>query len=265
MDRTDPHEPADGAGPFAALAADRDRLGRGGTAQRVADVLRDRIAEGTLPPGTRLSEEALGAVLGVSRNTLREAFRLLAHGRLVVHEVNRGVRVRVLGHDDVADIFTVRRALEGAGLRAAPRARPRQLRALVQAVAAGEAAARAGDWRAAGTADLRFHRALGGLAGSPRIDEYLSRILAELRPALLALPRPHRLHQPSPVRNRRLTDLLERGALQAAETELDGSLAESRQLLLDAMGSAGTPRAAGSAAASGIIGTPGTPGRGEAT
>ncbi|WP_051723134.1 GntR family transcriptional regulator [Streptomyces albus] len=235
MDRTNA-QAASAADPFAPLAADRDRLGRGSTAQRVADVLRDRIAEGTLPPGTRLSEEALGAALGVSRNTLREAFRLLAHGRLVVHEVNRGVRVRVLSRADVLDIFTVRRALELAGLRAAPQARPSQLSALAQAVAGGETAARAGDWRAVGTADLRFHRALGGLAGSPRIDEYLSRVLAELRPALLALPRARWLHEPPPVRNRRLTDLLERGALQLAEAELDSSLADSRQMLLDTLG-----------------------------
>ncbi len=41
------------------------------------DILRSRISEGYFPPGTRLSEDSIGGALGVSRNTLREAFRLL--------------------------------------------------------------------------------------------------------------------------------------------------------------------------------------------
>ena len=76
------------------LSAERAALGRASTAGRVAEILRSHVTEGRLPPGTRLSEEDIGAALGVSRNTLREAFRLLAHERLLVHEFNRGVFVR---------------------------------------------------------------------------------------------------------------------------------------------------------------------------
>lgn len=72
------------------LAEDRALLGRTSTAERVSDILRSRIAEGFFPPGTRLSEDSIGGALGVSRNTLREAFRLLTHERLLVHELNRG-------------------------------------------------------------------------------------------------------------------------------------------------------------------------------
>ncbi|MEU3504381.1 GntR family transcriptional regulator, partial [Streptomyces hundungensis] len=87
------------------LAEDRALLGRTSTAERVADILRTRIAEGLFPPGERLAEDAIGKALGVSRNTLREAFRLLTHERLLIHELNRGVFVRshrglpVLGGD----------------------------------------------------------------------------------------------------------------------------------------------------------------------
>jgi DNA-binding GntR family transcriptional regulator len=56
-------------------------------------LLRTHIMEGLFPPGTRLSEEVLGQALGVSRNTLREAFRLLCHERLAVHQMNRGIFV----------------------------------------------------------------------------------------------------------------------------------------------------------------------------
>lgn len=52
----------------------------------------------------------MAEALGVSRKTLREAFRLLAHERLVVHEPHRGVAVRTL---DAADIYAIRRLVAG--------------------------------------------------------------------------------------------------------------------------------------------------------
>jgi DNA-binding GntR family transcriptional regulator len=217
------------------LAADRDRLGRAGTAHLVADVLRDRIADGALPPGTRLSEQALGAALGVSRNTLREAFRTLAHGRLVVHELNRGVFVRTLGPLDVIDIYTVRRALETAGLRAAPTATPERLAALEAAVLGAEAAAAARDWAAVGTGDLRFHRALTALAASPRLDEYMHRLLAELRLAFLRMPSAHALHEPFLRRNREIADVIAIGDTAGAEIALHHYLDDAQRMILAAL------------------------------
>ncbi|MFC5724284.1 GntR family transcriptional regulator [Streptomyces gamaensis] len=205
------------------------------TAQRVADALRDRIEEGGLPPGTRLSEEALGRELGVSRNTLREAFRLLVHESLVVHELNRGVFVKTLGPADVVDIYRVRAALETAGVRAAASA-PAALTAAVGAAAdQGERAAAAGDWRGVGTADLRFHRALAALDGSPRIDRAMDRLLAELRLAFHTMPSPRRFHEPFLPRNRALATLLEHGETGRAEAELAAYLDDARELILDAM------------------------------
>ncbi|HVT67172.1 MAG TPA: GntR family transcriptional regulator, partial [Trebonia sp.] len=65
-----------------ALSRERAALTQASTAGRVTDILRTHITDGLLPPGTRLSEEAIGRALGVSRNTLREAFALLSHERL---------------------------------------------------------------------------------------------------------------------------------------------------------------------------------------
>lgn len=57
---------------------------------QVAQQLREQIVRGGLKPGERLpAETALGAMFGVSRNTAREALRLLAADKLV--ETRRGV------------------------------------------------------------------------------------------------------------------------------------------------------------------------------
>ncbi|MEV5744528.1 GntR family transcriptional regulator [Microbispora rosea] len=118
------------------LSTARPLLDRASTAELVADVLRENVIDGSLPPGTRLSEETIGNLLGVSRNTLREAFRLLSYENLLVHELHRGVFVRKLAAADVADIYAMRRILETASVRAAGAATsptwkttPRRLRA----------------------------------------------------------------------------------------------------------------------------------------
>ncbi|GAA2726198.1 MULTISPECIES: GntR family transcriptional regulator [Streptomyces] len=203
--------------------------------QRIACALRERIEGGGLPPGTRLSEEALGRELGVSRNTLREAFRLLVHDGLVVHLLNRGVFVRVLEPADVTDIYRMRAALQSAGVRAAATAPAALREAVAAAVTDAEDAARAGDWSRVATADLRFHRALAALAGSARIDAAMDRLLAELRLAFHAMPSPRHFHAPFVARNRTLATLLERGEHTAAEAELTAYLADACRLILDAL------------------------------
>ncbi len=49
----------------------------------VVDVIRDRIYEGTYPPGAPIRQEQLAAELNVSRTPLREALRMLEREGLV--------------------------------------------------------------------------------------------------------------------------------------------------------------------------------------
>ncbi|MFF7849842.1 GntR family transcriptional regulator [Streptomyces sp. NPDC007910] len=219
------------------LAEDRALLGRTSTAERVADILRARVAEGWFPPGTRLSEDGIGGALGVSRNTLREAFRLLTHERLLVHELNRGVFVRVLDPDDVADIYRTRGLVECAVVRGLGRP-PFPLDGLVAAVAAGETAARAGDWNGVSTANIHFHRALVALAGSARTDELMRGVLAELRLALHLVEDPRALHEPFLARNGEILDALRAGERGTAERLLARYLDDSRARVADACGRA---------------------------
>ncbi|MFE3071064.1 GntR family transcriptional regulator [Streptomyces sp. NPDC059247] len=209
------------------LADDREPLGRTGTAERVADVLRTRIAEGWFPPGTRLSEDALGGALGVSRNTLREAFRLLTRERLLVHELNRGVFVRVLAVEDVDDIHRTRRLVECAVVRGLGRP-PYALDGLTAAVTAGEGAAHAGAWADVSTANIHFHRELVALAGSARTDELMRGVLAELRLVFHVVGDPRPLHEPYLARNREILDALRAGDRTTAERLLARYLDDSR-------------------------------------
>lgn len=223
------------SGLAAGLEADRALLGRTSTAERVADILRDRIAEGFFPPGTRLSEDSVGGALGVSRNTLREAFRLLTHERLLVHELNRGVFVRVVTVDDLNDIYRVRRLVECATVRGLGEP-PYQVRAVETAVLAGERAARDRAWQDLSTANIRFHQAIVSLAGSPRADELMRAVLAELRLVFHVMADPRRFHAPYLVRNRQILEVLQGGDAVEAERLLASYLDDSQGQLADAYG-----------------------------
>ncbi|MFG2605509.1 GntR family transcriptional regulator [Streptomyces sp. NPDC048514] len=211
---------------LAGLADDRALLGRTSTAERVSDILRSRIADGYFPPGTRLSEDGIGGALGVSRNTLREAFRLLTHERLLVHELNRGVFVRVLSIEDVEDIYRTRSLVECAVVRGLGEP-PYPLDGLAAAVGEGDAAAVENDWKAMGTANIHFHQELVALAGSERTDELMRSVFAELRLAFHVADDPRRLHEPYLARNRQLLQALRAGDRTTAERLLETYLADS--------------------------------------
>ncbi|WP_225836601.1 GntR family transcriptional regulator [Streptomyces sp. NK08204] len=217
---------------LTGLADDRALLGRTSTAERVSDILRSRIADGYFPPGTRLSEDAIGGALGVSRNTLREAFRLLTHERLLVHELNRGVFVRVLTVQDVEDIYRTRTLVECAVVRGLGEP-PYALDRLAEAVTEGLRAARENDWKAMGTANIHFHRELVSLAGSERTDELMRSVFAELRLAFHVVDDPRRLHEPYLVRNRDILRALEDGDRTGAEQLLERYLEDSLDRIVE--------------------------------
>ncbi|MEV7870283.1 GntR family transcriptional regulator [Streptomyces sp. NPDC088124] len=214
------------------LADDRALLGRTSTAERVADILRTRIAEGYFQPGERLSEDSIGKALAVSRNTLREAFRLLTHERLLVHELNRGVFVRVLAVQDVEDIYRTRRLIQCAVVRGLD-GPPFELGGLLDAVTEGEHAAEEGHWKDVSTANIHFHRELVALAGSARTDELMRGVLAELRLAFHIVDDPRALHEPYLTRNRQLLESLKAGDRDGTERLLAAYLDDSREQVVE--------------------------------
>lgn len=83
----------------------------------MADVLRDRIFDGEIPPGAHLMEVPVATQLGVSRTPVRDALSKLADEGLLIYQPNRGFLVRRFDVKDVNDAFTLRAALEGLGCR----------------------------------------------------------------------------------------------------------------------------------------------------
>lgn len=225
-------------GPFleALLSVAEQRSVPASTAERIADLLRGFLTEGRIAPGTRLSEESLAKALSVSRNTLREAFRLLSHEGLLVHELNRGVFVRRFTRDDVNEIYDLRQTLEVKALHSGGGPSGEDVAALRACVDEGRRAADRADWRAVGTQNLEFHRLVSSFAGSQRIDKVMRGLLAEARLASTVMTDVEPFDGPYLRRNEEICAHLEAGQIEAATQVLVDYFRQIKEQFLAADG-----------------------------
>jgi DNA-binding GntR family transcriptional regulator len=144
---------------------------------RVYERLVEAIADGTLAPGRRIRQEELGRMLGVSRQPISHAFRLLKQQKLVEENGRRGLVVCAIDPVGIRELYQVRTALDALAARlAAERVAARtidtaQRRAAQRALAAGLALAPDAPVLAFIQADVAFHTALYRLSGNRAIED----------------------------------------------------------------------------------------------
>ena len=208
-----------------------------GRAERAADHVRRGILDGTYAFGTRLSEPQISSDLNVSRNTLREAFRALAEERLVVHQLNRGVFVRVPTTQEVSELYDARRLVECAAVAAHPGGRA-GLERVLETLERADATAATGDWVGVGTADIDFHRELTALA-STRVVDLMQIVWNEMRLAFHVVASPGAFHGSYLRRNHEILDALVEEGGGVASVMLRAYLDEAESQVLAAYRSRG--------------------------
>jgi DNA-binding GntR family transcriptional regulator len=80
---------------------------------RVYAAIEDMVVSGSLEPGVRLNEVLLADQLAVSRGPVREATRALVKAGLLVSVPARGVFVRKMSDQEIAENYDVRALLTG--------------------------------------------------------------------------------------------------------------------------------------------------------
>ena len=136
-------------------------------AAEVADNIREAIFGGTYAPGSALREVEVSAALEVSRGPVREALLLLEGEGLVRSEWHRGTTVTALTTDDVAELHTLRGALEQLAVeRVVARADEVDLSVIEEVVHAME---RAHSEHEMVRCDIAFHDAVYRAAGHSRL------------------------------------------------------------------------------------------------
>lgn len=220
--------------------ADGGHAAHAHTGAWVAGVLRARISAGQLPPGSKLSEQKLSEALGVSRNTLREAFTVLAGESVVQRIPNRGVYVAAPGPDDVREIYRVRRLIEPAAVlwgdidEAA-------LTGLEAIMAKAQAARAAASVQGMADANQDLHKALVALSGSVSLNDLMEKVLAEMRLVFHAMGTTPDFHSHYVDRNVALVAQLRAGQRDEAAAGLRRYLEDSEQELLVHLGAAPSP------------------------
>ncbi|NBH05165.1 GntR family transcriptional regulator [Amycolatopsis sp. SID8362] len=173
---------------------------RRGLADEVADRIRDAIFDGGYAPGSQLREVELAEALGVSRGPVREALLKLEREGLVRGEWHRGTTVTALSGEDVAELDSLRAALEQLAVALVVERAP-DLAEIDAVVARME---RAADEHEMVRCDLAFHDAVYAAAGHRRLREaweairsqvhlfLLTRIGVESEGYLAGIPAEHR-------------------------------------------------------------------------
>lgn len=219
---------------LAELAAGANGASHAQTGAWVAQVLRGRIANGELVPGTRLPEEALCRALGVSRNTLREAFTTLSAEHVLTKAQNKGVIVTRPGAADIREMYRVRRYLEPAALKWTTTSDSAELAVVV---VRAQRARDAGSIPGMAEANQDFHRAIVRQAGSDRLDQLMEQVLAEMRLVFHGMAARREFHLPYIDDHVTITSLVSAGRRDAAVTLLIDYLGRAEEQLLAAVDS----------------------------
>ncbi|MFC4564900.1 GntR family transcriptional regulator [Nocardiopsis mangrovi] len=156
---------------------------RRGLADEVADRVREAVFSGAYPPGAQLREVELSNALDVSRGPVREALLRLEREGLVRSEWHRGATVTALSADDVAELDSLRGALEHLAVRrVVDHASDADIAAIGRAA---EDMARAGDEHAMVRCDIAFHDAVYAAARHGRLQEAWEAIRSQVHLFLL--------------------------------------------------------------------------------
>ena len=153
---------------------------------RIVESITHAIVERRLAPGTKLAEQKLADIFGVSRTLVRQALNQLSRDRLVTLTPARGAFVATPSTEEARQVFEVRAMLEGELARQlATRITDAQLRELRHHLAEERAAVARTDVPGRTRLLADFHVVLARMLG----NEVLAQLLADLlsRSSLISL------------------------------------------------------------------------------
>lgn len=183
------------------------------------------ILEQRLGPGTKLGEDEIGSLYGVSRTIVRGALQSLAHEGIVVMERNRGAFVARPTVAEAREVFEARRLIEQATTRLATERRDAAaIRRLEAHLAAEKQASEAGDEPTAIRLSGEFHIELARIGGHRLYEGFLAELVA--RSSLIILLYRRRDPGCGPEHHARLVEAVEAGRTEEAVELMDHHLAE---------------------------------------
>lgn len=145
--------------------------------ESIYQALMTAIVEHQLPPGSKLPEEALAEVFGVSRTGIRKVLQRLATVQMVALTPKRGAQVASPTVEEAQGIFRTRALLEVANLPdVLTRCQPPHLAALEAIILQEQQAHERYDGPAAIRYSAEFHIQLQAISGNQVLTEMVTRL-----------------------------------------------------------------------------------------
>lgn len=149
------------------------------TADSISSALSQAIHEHRLAPGTKLGEDELSDIYGVSRTIVRTALQSLSHQQIVEIKRNRGAFVAKPSLIEAHEVFEARELLEPRTARsAALRATPADVAVLKEHITQEHAALTAHDRGRALYLSGQFHLEIARIANQQTIADMISILIA---------------------------------------------------------------------------------------
>lgn len=153
-----------------------------GVMQSICFAIQDMMVQGVLPLGSRLPEVELCLQLGVSRPSLREAFRILQQQGLIKIEPRKGATVMSVSEDDLRSFCEFRAEIEDFALRLAlPNLTKSDNETMQMAVSVMEMCATNGNSRSILEADKNFHNVIYRRSNNPYLVATLENMSPKIR------------------------------------------------------------------------------------
>jgi DNA-binding GntR family transcriptional regulator len=191
--------------------------------------LRECILDGTLIPGTKLSQVTLAEQLGISRTPLREVLRMLQEEGLVEIEPNQRTRVAGLDPQELDDTYACRILMETLALSMTMDGfGPAGRKAARGLLAAMRRAAKTGDFDTWFAAHADYHRLITAGAGEVlqrQLRAFADRTIRYIR--IYQLSDPNSWQSAGDVEHERILAALIAGDEQGALNEMAHHLART--------------------------------------
>jgi DNA-binding GntR family transcriptional regulator len=152
--------------------------------EQVYQRLLHAICAGEAAPGVRLTQEELATALGVSRQPVLQALRLLKKDGFVIDAGRRGLQVAPLEAPAITQVYEVRAVLDGLAARRAALARAQLDPTVLTEGRTAAAGQRVGPMI---DADMQFHHLIYAASGNPLIAETANHHWPHIRRAMGAV------------------------------------------------------------------------------
>ena len=194
--------------------------------------VKQQMLNGSFREGSKLTEEYLSGLLGISKSPVREALMRLESEGLICIEARRGAYVRKFSAKEVRDLYDVRTLLEAHAVTTA-KVTPELLEKMAKSIERTRGYLESGDMRRHIEEDIHFHGLIAGATENAEFGRLLDNI--QQKSLLCRMATFHLSGTTAPLSHQHIYEALRDGDRERARTEMLEHVVFVRDALLQSL------------------------------